>query len=143
MIFLADQKGYGLNNITFQIGLKKGWIQLDDVEVEKMDEMSDPTWFNNADARIDSLRKVDFMVKANPVRLHRLNHKLQQLKLLKLRLSLLLLNPILKQDQHQRLKHLRVVNLVLLQRQKHLVQENSEHLKQNLQNVLFMVLRIS
>ena len=24
MIFLADQKGYGLNNITFQIGLKKG-----------------------------------------------------------------------------------------------------------------------
>ena len=66
MIFLADQKAYGLNNITFQIGLKTGWIQLDDVDVEKMDEMSDPSWFNAADARIDSLRKADFTVKASP-----------------------------------------------------------------------------
>ena len=66
MIFLADQKGYGLNNITFQIGLKKGWMQIDDVEVEKMDEMSDPAWYEAADSRIDSLRKADFVVKANP-----------------------------------------------------------------------------
>ena len=39
MTFLADQKGYGLNNVTFHVGLAKGWMQMDDVEIEKADAM--------------------------------------------------------------------------------------------------------
>ena len=65
MTFLADQKGYGLNNVTFHVGLAKGWMQMDDVEIEKSDAM-DTAWYNNAEARIDSLRKADFTVKAAP-----------------------------------------------------------------------------
>lgn len=65
MTFLADQKGYGLNNVTFHVGLQKGWLQMDDVEIEKMGDM-DTAWYASADARIDSIRKVDFTVKANP-----------------------------------------------------------------------------
>lgn len=65
MTFLADQKGYGLNNVTFHVGLQKGWMQIDDVEIEKADFM-DTAWYKNADARIDSLRKTDFTVKAKP-----------------------------------------------------------------------------
>lgn len=65
MTFLADQKGYGLNNVTFHVGLQKGWIQMDDVTIEKADAM-DTAWYNNAEARIDSLRKADFTVKAAP-----------------------------------------------------------------------------
>ena len=65
MTFLADQKGYGLNNVTFHVGLQKGWMQMDDVEIEKSDAM-DTAWYNNAEARIDSLRKADFSVKAAP-----------------------------------------------------------------------------
>ncbi|MCF0215354.1 MAG: endo-1,4-beta-xylanase [Fibrobacteraceae bacterium] len=65
MTFLADQKGYGLNNVTFHVGLKKGWLQMDDVTIEKMGDM-DTVWYQNAEARIDSLRKADFTVKAKP-----------------------------------------------------------------------------
>ncbi len=65
MTFLADQKGYGLNNVTFHVGLVKGWMQMDDVEIEKVGEL-DTTWYAGADARIDSLRKKDFTVKAAP-----------------------------------------------------------------------------
>ena len=65
MTFLADQKGYGLNNVTFHVGLQKGWLQMDDVEIEKSEAM-DTAWYNNAETRIDSLRKADFMVKAAP-----------------------------------------------------------------------------
>lgn len=65
MTFLADQKGYGLNNVTFHVGLQKGWMQMDDVEIEKIGEM-DTTWYAAAESRIDSIRKADFTVKANP-----------------------------------------------------------------------------
>ena len=65
MTFLADQKGYGLNNVTFHVGLQKGWLQMDDVEIEKSEAM-DTAWYNNAETRIDSLRKADFTVKAAP-----------------------------------------------------------------------------
>ena len=65
MTFLADQKGYGVNNVTFHVGLQKGWIQMDDVEIEKVGEM-DTVWYAGAEARIDSLRKADFTVKAKP-----------------------------------------------------------------------------
>lgn len=65
MTFLADQKGYGLNNVTFHVGLQKGWVQMDDVEIEKSEAM-DTTWYLNADARIDSIRKKNFSVEAAP-----------------------------------------------------------------------------
>jgi len=65
MTFLADQKGYGLNNVTFHVGLQKGWMQMDDVEIAKSESM-DTAWYAGADARIDSLRKADFTVKAKP-----------------------------------------------------------------------------
>lgn len=63
--FLADQKGYGLNNVTFQIGMQKGWVQVDDVEIEKAEDM-DSKWYDDADARIEKLRKKNFTVKAKP-----------------------------------------------------------------------------
>ena len=66
MVFLADQKGYGLNNVTFHVGLAKGWLQMDDVTIEKVEGMDDMTWYNNSAARIDSLRKKDLTVKATP-----------------------------------------------------------------------------
>ena len=66
MTFLADQKGYGVNNVTFHVGLAKGWLQMDDVEIEKVEGMNDMTWYNNSAARIDSLRKKDLTVKATP-----------------------------------------------------------------------------
>ena len=66
MTFLADQKGYGLNNVTFHVGLAKGWMQMDDVEIEKVEGMDDMTWYNNSAARIDSLRKKELTVKATP-----------------------------------------------------------------------------
>ena len=47
MVFLADQKGYGLNNVTFHVGLAKGWLQMDDVEIENVEGMDDMTWYNN------------------------------------------------------------------------------------------------
>lgn len=65
MKFLADQKGYGLNNVTFHVGLQKGWLQIDDVEIEKADAL-DTAWYAGAEARIDSLRKADFTVRATP-----------------------------------------------------------------------------
>ena len=65
MKFLADQKGYGVNNVTFHVGLQKGWVQMDDVFIQKVGEL-DTVWYSGADARIDSLRKTDFTVKANP-----------------------------------------------------------------------------
>ena len=54
MTFLADQKGYGLNNVAFQLGHAKGDIYVDDVEVIPAEGVNDMTWYNNADARIDS-----------------------------------------------------------------------------------------
>ncbi|SHM75850.1 Endo-1,4-beta-xylanase, GH35 family [Fibrobacter sp. UWR3] len=66
MTFLADQKGYGLNNVTFHVGLAKGWMQMDDVEIEKVEGLDDMTWYNNSAARIDSLRKKELTVKAAP-----------------------------------------------------------------------------
>lgn len=66
MTFLADQKGYGLNNVAFQLGHAKGDIYVDDVEVVPVEGINDMTWYNAADARIDSLRKKDFSIKANP-----------------------------------------------------------------------------
>lgn len=66
MTFLADQKGYGLNNVAFQLGHAKGDIYVDDVEVVPVEGVNDMTWYNAADARIDSLRKKDFSIKATP-----------------------------------------------------------------------------
>lgn len=66
MTFLADQKGYGLNNVAFQLGHAKGEIYVDDVEVVPVEGVNDMTWYNAADARIDSLRKKDFSIKATP-----------------------------------------------------------------------------
>ena len=66
MVFLADHKGYGLNNVTFHVGLAKGWLQRDDVTIEKVEGMDDMTWYNNSAARIDSLRKKDLTLKAAP-----------------------------------------------------------------------------
>ena len=66
MPFLAAQKGYGLNNVAFQLGHAKGDIYVDDVEVVPVEGVNDMTWYNAADARIDSLRKKDFSIKATP-----------------------------------------------------------------------------
>ena len=66
MTFLADQKGYGLNNVAFQLGHAKGDVYVDDVEVVPVEGVNDMTWYNAADARIDSLRKKDFSIKATP-----------------------------------------------------------------------------
>ena len=65
MTFLADQKGYGVNNVTFHVGLKKGWLQMDDVAIEKLGSLNSD-WYAAADSRIDSLRKTKITVKANP-----------------------------------------------------------------------------
>ncbi len=66
MTFLADQKGYGLNNVSFLIGHQKGTLWLDDVEVKLAEGAADTTWYLSAEARIDSIRKVDFSVPAKP-----------------------------------------------------------------------------
>lgn len=66
LTFLADEKGFGLNNVTFHVGLKKGWVQMDDVSIEKSEAMSDTTWYADAEKRIDQLRQKNFTVKANP-----------------------------------------------------------------------------
>ncbi|MCQ2105481.1 MAG: endo-1,4-beta-xylanase [Fibrobacter sp.] len=66
MTFLADQKGYGVNNVTFHVGLQKGWMQMDDVRIIPAEGMNDTTWYVNSESRIDSLRKKDFTVKAAP-----------------------------------------------------------------------------
>ncbi|MCQ2097642.1 MAG: endo-1,4-beta-xylanase [Fibrobacter sp.] len=65
MTFLADQKGYGLNNVTFQVGIQKGWMQIDNVAISMQGDL-DTTWYAEADTRIDEIRKADFEVKANP-----------------------------------------------------------------------------
>lgn len=59
MKFFADEKGYGLNNVTFQLGFAKGNVFFDDVEVTPSAEGFDEKWYANADARIDSVRKKD------------------------------------------------------------------------------------
>lgn len=66
LTFLADQKGYGLNNVSFQIGHTKGTVWLDDVEVRLAKDVGDSSWYMGAEARIDSVRKVDFVVSAKP-----------------------------------------------------------------------------
>ncbi len=66
MKFLADQKGYGLNNVTFQIGFEKGTVYFDDVEVVPLQEGFDESWYKAAESRIDSLRQKDFTVQAKP-----------------------------------------------------------------------------
>ena len=64
MTFLADEKGYGLNNVSFQIGHQKGSLWLDDVKVSLAKANHDTLWYSQAEARIDSLRKVDFYIQA-------------------------------------------------------------------------------
>ncbi|MDR1759836.1 MAG: endo-1,4-beta-xylanase [Fibrobacter sp.] len=65
LLFLADQKGYGLNNVVFQLGYITGTVSIDDVEILPA-QTADSSWYSNADARIDSLRKVAFTVPAKP-----------------------------------------------------------------------------
>lgn len=66
MKFLADEKGYGLNNVIFQLGYVKGDVFIDDVKVTPAEPVDYEIWYANAEARIDSVRKKDFEVKANP-----------------------------------------------------------------------------
>lgn len=66
MTFLADQKGFGLNNVSFQIGHQKGTVWLDEVEIKLAEQVIDSSWYLSAEARIDSIRKVDFSVSAKP-----------------------------------------------------------------------------
>jgi len=63
--FLADQKGYGLNNVVFQIGHAARTLYIDNVTVTKAQNMDD-SWYLGAEARIDSLRKKDFSIQATP-----------------------------------------------------------------------------
>lgn len=66
MTFLADQKGYGLNNIAFQLGHAKGDIYVDDVNVTVAEGVNDTVWYALAEARIDSLRKKNLTLKVTP-----------------------------------------------------------------------------
>lgn len=63
MKFQADEKGYGLNNVVFQLGYLTGDVYFDDVSVEAVEGGQDAAWFENADARIDSIRKQDFTLQ--------------------------------------------------------------------------------
>ena len=60
MSFLADQKGFGLNNINFNIGSIKDTLFIDNVVVEQ----ADLVWYNDASTRVDKYRKNDFSLKA-------------------------------------------------------------------------------
>lgn len=62
MKFFADEKGYGLNNVVFQLGFLTGNVYFDDVSVVAVDNAFDENWYKNAEARIDSLRKKEFSV---------------------------------------------------------------------------------
>ncbi len=57
MKFFADEKGYGLNNVIFQLGFLKGNVYFDDVTVNPAEKGFDKEWYASADARIDSVRK--------------------------------------------------------------------------------------
>ncbi|MCR5027923.1 MAG: endo-1,4-beta-xylanase [Fibrobacter sp.] len=57
MKFLPDQKGYGVNNVVFQLGYLTGNVYFDDVSVETVDESFDVNWYKNSATRIDSIRK--------------------------------------------------------------------------------------
>ncbi len=57
MKFFADEKGYGLNNVTFQLGFVKGSVFFDDVEVTPSAGGFDEKWYASAESRIDSIRK--------------------------------------------------------------------------------------
>lgn len=59
MKFFADEKGYGLNNVVFQLGYLKGKVFFDDVEVNPVEGGFDKNWYADADARINSVRKKD------------------------------------------------------------------------------------
>ncbi|MDR1830060.1 MAG: endo-1,4-beta-xylanase [Candidatus Fibromonas sp.] len=64
MPFLADQKGYGLNNINFQLGFIKDTVFIDNVVVEPLGTAFDTVWYNEAGSRIEKNRKRDFSLKA-------------------------------------------------------------------------------
>lgn len=57
MKFFADEKGYGLNNVVFQLGFLTGKVFFDEVEVNPVEGGFDKEWYAKADARIDSIRK--------------------------------------------------------------------------------------
>jgi endo-1,4-beta-xylanase len=63
MPFLADQKGYGLNNINFQLGFIKDTVFIDNVAVEALGINFDTTWYSEANSRIEKFRKQDFNLK--------------------------------------------------------------------------------
>lgn len=66
MKFYADEKGYGVNNVTFQLGFVKGNVFFDDVEVTPGTGF-DGKWYASAEARIDSIRKKDLVASGfNP-----------------------------------------------------------------------------
>ena len=60
MKFYADEKGYGLNNVVFQVGFFTGNVYLDDVEITPIENVYDYSWYASAEARIDSIRKKEF-----------------------------------------------------------------------------------
>jgi len=78
MPFLADQKGYGLNNINFQLGFIKDTVFIDNVVVEPLGADFDTTWYSEANARIEKYRKQDFSLKAkagDSVRIELVRHE--------------------------------------------------------------------
>jgi len=64
MSFLADQKGYGLNNLKFHFGFIKDTVFIDNVTVEMLGTSFDTTWYSEANSRIEKFRKQDFILKA-------------------------------------------------------------------------------
>jgi hypothetical protein len=63
MKFFADQKGYGVNNVVFQLGFITCKVYFDDVSVEPVGEGFDVNWYKNSAARIDSIRKQNLTVE--------------------------------------------------------------------------------
>ncbi len=64
MPFLANEKGYGMNNVIFQLGFIKDTVWIDDVIVEPFAGKLDTAWYNQANTRIEQYRKFDFKLKA-------------------------------------------------------------------------------
>jgi len=61
---VCDQRGYGLNNVNFQLGYIKDTVFIDNVVVEMIGAGFDTTWYGEASTRIEKHRKKDFSVKA-------------------------------------------------------------------------------
>ena len=61
--FYSTEQGYGTSRLDFYL-LSEGKYWIDEVKVTPQDAAIDTAWFGTAEARIDSLRKVPFLVSA-------------------------------------------------------------------------------